>query len=193
MRSPIIRRATPDDVELLTALIRRTVIASNTRHYETEAIGRLLEAMAPERVAERMATRECFLACENGELVGTGSLGEERLRQMFVAPERQRSGLGRRPSRACRSARARARRCRAEAFLLANCAGLLRAAGLQGGQVPTARRTDLGNGKAPLTAREQAARCRSGLIPRHTVGSGDNVSATRWGQMAIVVCLGGRD
>lgn len=52
--------------------------------------------MAPAQVAARMADRDCFVAVENGRLVGTVSLGGDRLRQMFVEPDRQKGGLGRR-------------------------------------------------------------------------------------------------
>ena len=96
MSSLLIRRATADDVETLSALIARTVIVSNTPDYEADAIRMLQEFARPASVAERMAGRDCFVAVDGDKVVGTISLGGDRLRQTYVAPEYQKHGLGRR-------------------------------------------------------------------------------------------------
>lgn len=96
MSFPAIRRAMPDDTVALAALIERTILASNVADYDPAAIGSLLQAMAPVHIAERMVSRDCFVAVDDGVFVGTISLGGDRLHQMFVAPERQKGGLGRR-------------------------------------------------------------------------------------------------
>lgn len=96
MSSPVIRRAAAADAEALSALIERTVVASNAPDYEAAAIELLMKFATPAGVVERMAGRDCFVAVEAGQVVGTISLGGDRLHQMFVAPERQKGGLGRR-------------------------------------------------------------------------------------------------
>ena len=96
MPSLSIRRVTADDVETLSALIARTVIVSNTPDYEADVIKMLQEFAKPASVAERMVGRDCFVTVDGDKVVGTISLGGDRLRQMFVAPEYQKHGLGRR-------------------------------------------------------------------------------------------------
>jgi GNAT superfamily N-acetyltransferase len=90
-----IRRATASDVEALSNLIDRTLVASNAPDYETRFIDMMRESMSATQLAARLAERDCFVAIDSGEIVGTASWSGGRLRQMYVAPEHQRNGLGR--------------------------------------------------------------------------------------------------
>ena len=92
---PVIRRATRDDVDALAELIDRTVVQSNAPDYPPATLAELRAFANPARLLELMADRECFVAVAGGRIVGTISLGGERLRQMYVAPEIQKGGLGR--------------------------------------------------------------------------------------------------
>jgi GNAT superfamily N-acetyltransferase len=92
----LIRPATGEDVEALSKLIVRTVRISNTPDYEAAAIEELLGYCTPQAVGERMQGRDVFVAVETGRIVGTVSYGDGRLRQMYVAPGRQKAGVGRR-------------------------------------------------------------------------------------------------
>jgi putative acetyltransferase len=96
MATFVIRRARPEEATAISALIDRTVLVSNIADYDAAAIDALRVYSTPSYIAERMAGRDVFVALDGDRLIGTVSLGDGRLRAMYVDPERQGSGLGRR-------------------------------------------------------------------------------------------------
>lgn len=96
-----IRLATRDDIAHLSALIIRTVRVSNVADYSAASIEVICANFTPEKVLEKMAVRDVFVALDkDGAPCGTVSLGNIRsadgqLHSMFVAPERQKAGIGR--------------------------------------------------------------------------------------------------
>ena len=101
MHAILIRRATLQDADAISALIERTVRISNAPDYEADALDFLITEMTPVHIAERIAQRDVFVAVagrtrENETIEGTVTYFAGKLRGMFVAPERQRGRLGRR-------------------------------------------------------------------------------------------------
>jgi N-acetylglutamate synthase-like GNAT family acetyltransferase len=92
-----IRPATDADAEAISALIRRTVQVSNAADYDAATIAAICKNFTPALVLEKMATRDVFVAhTPDGDLCGTISLGNGKLHSLFVDPDRQRNGIGRR-------------------------------------------------------------------------------------------------
>lgn len=97
MDAPTIRRADAADAEFLSALIQRTVLVSNAADYDAATIAAICQNFTPALVLEKMATRDVFVAHSiDGDMCGTISLGNGKLHSLFVDPDRQREGIGRR-------------------------------------------------------------------------------------------------
>jgi N-acetylglutamate synthase-like GNAT family acetyltransferase len=89
-----IRKARPEEAAIISSLVLRTVRISNASDYPAPAIEQLVVNFAPDKIAQRMAERDTFVADAAGRIVGTIALGGDRLRTLFVEPELQGSGLG---------------------------------------------------------------------------------------------------
>lgn len=92
-----IRPAGPTDAEALSALILHTVRISNAADYDADTITAISRNFTPALVLEKMASRDVFVAhTVSGDICGTVSLGNGKLHSLFVDPDFQRNGLGRR-------------------------------------------------------------------------------------------------
>jgi predicted N-acetyltransferase YhbS len=89
-----IRRYRPDDAGAVSRLIRTTMRISNSADYAMERLQPLIDYFSPEKVDALCQERVCFVAEENGEVVGTGALEADELVTFFVAPQRQGGGIG---------------------------------------------------------------------------------------------------
>jgi len=89
-----IRRYAPGDAAAVAEVIRVTMALSNRADYGMERLQPLIDAITAERVAELNATRVCFVAEANGEIVGTAALEEDELLSCFVLPAAQGRGVG---------------------------------------------------------------------------------------------------
>ncbi len=133
MTAPVIRRAREEDAEAVSALIRRTLRISNLADYGPEEIGRLCGIYGPEGVRERIASLAFYVLEENGAVLGCGAAGpgngkdEIRLTSVFVDPDFQGRGYGRRIMETLENEARGARSVRLSASLTA--AGFYRALG----------------------------------------------------------------
>lgn len=93
---PVIRAADDRDAKAIAALIQRTLRVSNAADYAVDAIGRIHADYTPDRVLARIRARDVFVAELAETLVGTVGYGAGQLWGLFVAPEQQRLGIGRR-------------------------------------------------------------------------------------------------
>ena len=94
-----IRRIEQKDAEAVSALISQTMQISNSRDYPPE----LLRGIPPEKVVERMSWTHFYVVEDEGEIIGCGAIGpywgkadESSFFTIFVRPDRQRQGIGRR-------------------------------------------------------------------------------------------------
>jgi putative acetyltransferase len=90
-----IRAAASDDATALSALIQDAVRISNSRDYNPATIELICANFTREKVIEKMAQRDVFVAVSDHSIFGTVSLGNGKLHSMFVEPRRQGEGIGR--------------------------------------------------------------------------------------------------
>ena len=99
----IIRRFNTDDAVTVSEMIARTLRVSNSADYASDYLEDLVLRHSPEFITDR-ALKTHFYVIEDGkEIVGCGAIGkipgkedESRLYTVFVSPEKQGKGLGRR-------------------------------------------------------------------------------------------------
>ena len=98
-----IRRFDAADAPAVAALIVRTLRLSNAKDYPPQAIEALVRRHTPEYVLERASWTHFYVACpEHGPIAGCGAIGpywgredESCLFTIFVDPDWQSRGLGR--------------------------------------------------------------------------------------------------
>jgi GNAT superfamily N-acetyltransferase len=90
----MIRRFLPTDAERVSALIRNTLLISNTRDYDIETVRNLTQHFAPERLVTLSSRREVFVHEIEGRILGTISLEGSTIYGFFVVPDRQGEGIG---------------------------------------------------------------------------------------------------
>ena len=98
----IIRSFCEADAEKVSALIIHTLQASNSKDYSAETISALEKKMQPSGVLERASWTHFYVAEEGGDIIGCGAIGpywgsetESSLFNIFVLPEYQGKGVGR--------------------------------------------------------------------------------------------------
>ena len=99
----IIRRFREDDADKVSAMILYTLKISNSKDYTAEEISALGEQFHPDGVRERASWTHFYVAEEGESIIGCGAIGpywgsetESSLFTVFVLPERQGKGIGRR-------------------------------------------------------------------------------------------------
>ena len=98
----IIRRVREDDAEKVSALIIHTLKTSNSKDYSAENISVLEKQFHPAGVSERASWTHFYVAEEGDTIIGCGAIGpywgsetESSLFTIFVLPECQGKGIGR--------------------------------------------------------------------------------------------------
>ena len=99
----IIRRFREEDAEAVSDLIVNTILISNVRDYPPELMAELARTETPEHVLGRAGWTHFYVAEEEGKIVGCGAIGpywgrtdESSLFTIFVHPDRQGKGIGKR-------------------------------------------------------------------------------------------------
>ena len=97
-----IRRFTENDAEKVSALIIHTFKTTNSKDYSQEAINALENQMQPSQILERASWTHFYVVEENDTIIGCGAIGpywgsetESSLFTIFVLPEYQDRGVGR--------------------------------------------------------------------------------------------------
>ena len=103
MSEVCIRRYTDADAEAVSALIAYTLRTMNIRDYSSDYIEADVAQLQPEQIRGRAAWMHFYVACEEDRIVGCGASGpywgredESSLFTIFVHPEREGQGIGRR-------------------------------------------------------------------------------------------------
>ena len=98
----IIRRFTEKDAEKVSAMIIQTLKTTNSKDYSEEAINALEKQLQPPHVLERAGWTHFYVVEENDTIIGCGAIGpywgsetESSLFNIFVLPEYQGKGIGR--------------------------------------------------------------------------------------------------
>ena len=98
----IIRRFTENDAEKVSSLIIRTLKTTNSKDYSEESIKALEKQMQPSHIFERASWTHFYVVEDNDTISGCGAIGpywgsetESSLFTIFVLPEYQGMGIGR--------------------------------------------------------------------------------------------------
>src|SRR5215475_6363099 len=91
-----LRAAQNDDAEAVSQVIVCALRNSNARDYPREVTERLTQIFSSAAVLDMMGKRRVFVATSGQRIVGTASLDGGTVHAVFVAPEVQRCGVGRR-------------------------------------------------------------------------------------------------
>ena len=98
----IIRRFTEDDAEKVSAMIIQTLKTTNSKDYSEEAINAFERQLQPSHILERAAWTHFYVVEDNDTIIGCGAIGpywgsetESSLFTIFVLPEYQGKGIGR--------------------------------------------------------------------------------------------------
>ena len=98
----MIRRFEESDAKEISDLIARTLREVNIKDYSIEYIENDVKLLTPEYLIERLKWTHGYVVCKDHKLVGCGSIGpywgregESSLFTIFVLPEYQGMGIGR--------------------------------------------------------------------------------------------------
>ena len=97
-----IRRFRESDAEIVSALIIRTERITNSKDYSEEWINAFEKRVQPSHILERAGWTHFYVVEENDTIIGCGAIGpywgsetESSLFNVFVLPEYQGKGIGR--------------------------------------------------------------------------------------------------
>ena len=91
-----IRPARGSDAEAVSQVILSALRETNAKDYTPEIIARLERNFSRAAVQELISKRKVFVAVLGQQIVGTASLDGKMIRSVFVAPNSQGRGIGRR-------------------------------------------------------------------------------------------------
>ena len=91
-----IREAKDLDAAQISKLVRDTIRVSNVQDYPASVIQRVAEGFSAGTIQGFLKRRVVPVACRDDTIVGTASLDGEVVRTVFVSPEVQGEGVGRR-------------------------------------------------------------------------------------------------
>lgn len=97
-----IRRFKEADAQTVSELIAKTLRTTNIRDYSPEFIENEVKTLTPEYIAWRAGWTHFYVVCDGETIVGCGAIGsywgsetESSLFTIFVLPEYQGRGIGR--------------------------------------------------------------------------------------------------
>ena len=90
----MIRLIQERDLQRVSALIQNTLLVSNLADYDLEIIGNLLDTFTADQLRALAGKRRIYLLEEDGILLGTIGLEDDKVYNFFVSPDRQGSGVG---------------------------------------------------------------------------------------------------
>ena len=98
----ITRAFQTEDASEVSALITKTLRITNSKDYSPEYIEKDVAQFTPEKVIERASWTHFYVFCDGEKIVGCGAIGpywgsetESSLFNIFVLPEYQGKGVGR--------------------------------------------------------------------------------------------------
>lgn len=103
MQNITIRKFETKDAEAVSALIAKTMRTTNVKDYPAEVIEDTISRLTPENIIQRAGWMHFYVVCDNDTVIGCGAIGsywgkldESSLFNIFVLPEYQSKGVGRR-------------------------------------------------------------------------------------------------
>jgi len=89
-----IRSAVLEDALKISVLIQRAIRETNASDYSPAVIDLTCANFTSERVVQKMAVRDVFVATIDTVIVGTVSFGGDKLHSLFVDSRHQHQGIG---------------------------------------------------------------------------------------------------
>jgi len=89
-----IRKAQQYDAKEISAVIINAIKETNAKDYPVSFIEKLPEQFSPEQIANRISSRETYVALHGEAIIGAASLDGVTIRSVFVMPTHQNSGIG---------------------------------------------------------------------------------------------------
>jgi putative acetyltransferase len=89
-----IRKVRFDEIERLSAMIRNTLLISNSLDYDINVIRNLSRQYSSRNVHEMAMRRNMYVHLTDDVIDGTVSLKGDTIFAFFVAPDKQGSGIG---------------------------------------------------------------------------------------------------
>lgn len=97
-----VRKFREEDAAEVSALITKTLRITNSKDYSSEYIEKDVQQFTPDRVVERAGWTHFYVICHADTIIGCGAIGpywgkkdESSLFNIFVLPEYQGKGVGR--------------------------------------------------------------------------------------------------
>jgi len=90
----IVRRVRSSELELVSALIRNTLLVSNSLDYDMRIIWNLSRQYSAENLRDMAIRRRMYVHVTGNVIDGTVSLKGDTIYAFFVAPDKQGSGIG---------------------------------------------------------------------------------------------------
>ncbi|WP_298243103.1 GNAT family N-acetyltransferase [uncultured Bradyrhizobium sp.] len=91
-----IRPAREDDADGISEVIVRALRETNAKDYTDAIIERIERSFGPDSVRQLIGQRTVFVAAVGSRIVGTAGLDGSVVRTVFVAPDAQARGIGKR-------------------------------------------------------------------------------------------------
>ncbi|WP_192984235.1 GNAT family N-acetyltransferase [Pseudomonas sp. EggHat1] len=91
----MIRLATKEDAAAISRIVITALRESNAQDYPPEVIAQVEKSFTPEAMAVLLNKRKVFVALMHDDLIATASLDGDVVRTVFVEPDHQGSGVGR--------------------------------------------------------------------------------------------------
>ncbi len=102
MQNIIIRKFESKDAEAVSALIAKTMRTTNINDYPSDIIESVVNRLTPDNIIQRASWMHFYVVCDNEIVIGCGAIGsywgkldESSLFNIFVLPEYQGKGIGR--------------------------------------------------------------------------------------------------
>ncbi|WP_416049501.1 GNAT family N-acetyltransferase [Cupriavidus basilensis] len=91
-----VRLAFPEDASAISSVIIGALRETNSKDYSPEIIGLVEQNFSPTGIGSLISQRRMYVAASSREILGTASLDGDVVRSVFVAPDHQGKGIGKR-------------------------------------------------------------------------------------------------
>ena len=90
----MIRRAAPEESDIITELVRETIKAVYPKYYPAGAVEFFLAHHKPEKIASDIEAGKVYVILRDGVIVGTVTIDGNGIERLFVEPSEQGKGYG---------------------------------------------------------------------------------------------------
>lgn len=90
----MIRRAVPEERDIITELVRETIKAVYPKYYPAGAVEFFLAHHKPEKIASDIEAGKVYVIEQDGIIVGTVTIYWNGIERLFVEPSKQGNGYG---------------------------------------------------------------------------------------------------